>query len=49
MNNLFPKRFTEKELEGLWKLLTPTSYLSYQNFLKIFEKVNFSGSLSLKA
>jgi hypothetical protein len=49
MANLFPKRFTDKELEGLWRLLTPMSYLSYQNFLKIFEKVCFSGSVSLKA
>lgn len=47
MDNLFPQRFSDKDKDNIWMMVSEGGALSLQHFTRLFNQAEFSGNVSL--
>lgn len=47
MDNLFPKRFTQKDKDTIWTMVSSGGVITQEQFAKLFNQAEFTGNVSL--
>lgn len=47
MENLFPKRFSLKDKQQIWRMISTSGIVNRASFYRLFNQVEFQGSVSL--